>query len=177
MLLLVKEKKHVSRGSFVRDLQLNVRVAFTKRFTTRWKTGRHVKTMVRKGVVAWNRRVVNRKENQLVCRVFLSFIFNLSFRRGAFFTFASRSTTILLTILTCRLFEIRGNMTSMSLEGFCATLTVLVLWTCLDPSMGWPVPENNTTFVETTRKFIKPRSVFRIRNTAGACDTRRSSYV
>ncbi|XP_076678458.1 uncharacterized protein LOC143374308 isoform X2 [Andrena cerasifolii] len=50
-------------------------------------------------------------------------------------------------------------MTRMSLDGFCATLTVLVLWTCLDPIMGWPVPENNTTSVETTRRFIKPSMV------------------
>lgn len=72
--------RSVYRVMFVRESRWKVRAAFTKRFTTRQKTGRHVKAMVRKRVVTRNRRVVNRKEED-GARLLASFpSFDLFFR-------------------------------------------------------------------------------------------------
>ncbi|CAL7938081.1 unnamed protein product [Xylocopa violacea] len=52
----------------------------------------------------------------------------------------------------------RRNIRSMHLEFFHGTLTALVLWTCLNPGVGWPL-QGNTAAVLLPTKYLKSSAV------------------
>ncbi|XP_076759105.1 uncharacterized protein LOC143428263 [Xylocopa sonorina] len=52
----------------------------------------------------------------------------------------------------------RRNIRSMHLEFFHGTLTIAVLWTCLNPGVGWPL-QGNTAAVLLPTKYLKSSAV------------------